>query len=139
MMTSECALMSILERRIRRGAGWRLSSGSRPPADPQVPPITMPTLHFVIGKRIPQQAKFRFVAEAASLLLFFDFFAVFFSKNNVPLKIAPKIGNFTESATIFAETGTVYGIHKQIKTYKNKKSSRIHNCKRNPHSVCWIQ
>ena len=34
--------------------------------------------------------------------------------NIVPLKIAPKKGEFAESATVFAESRTVCGIHKQM-------------------------
>ena len=32
----------------------------------------------------------------------------------VPLKIAPNVGVFAESATVFAEPKTVCGIHKQM-------------------------
>ena len=75
------------------------------------------TVYFVHCKRIPQQAKVRFVAESATLLVFFDLLRCFgFDKQipkTLPLKIAPKIGDFAESATVFAESRSICRIHKQ--------------------------
>ena len=49
------------------------------------------------------------------------FFALMDSTNKylktVPLKIAPKIVEFAESATSFAESKTVFGVHKQTIRY----------------------
>ena len=47
------------------------------------------TVRSVHCKRIPQLAKIRFVADFATLLIFFELLL---------LKIAPKIGKFAESA-----------------------------------------
>ena len=74
-------------------------------------------MHFAHSKRYPQQVKIKFVAESAKLLLFFDHLCcliIFAGYNNVPLKMAPQIGKFAESATEFAESRTVCGIHRQI-------------------------
>ena len=53
--------------------------------------------------RIPQ---IKFVAVSATLLLFFDFCCFWI--------VAPKIGEFADSAIVFAESRTVCGIRQQI-------------------------
>ena len=73
-------------------------------------------------KWIPQQAKLRFVAEFASLLLFFDLHCCFgFQKQKLRkinlLKIDPKLGAIAESATVFAESRIVCGIHNQAQRH----------------------
>ena len=73
-------------------------------------------MHSVVCKRIPQQAQIRFVAECATLLHFFDLICCFGFHKQIPktlmFKVTPKISEFAESATVFAEPRTVCGIHK---------------------------
>ena len=60
-------------------------------------------MHSVYCKQNPQQAKIRFVAESATLLLFFDILCCFGLQ---------KVGEFAESTTVFAESRTVCENHK---------------------------
>ena len=100
------------------------------------------TVHFMHCKRIPQQAKIRSVAESATLLLFFDLLRCFEFNKQIPKtlyrsKSLHKKG-FAESATVFAESRIVCGIHKQIIRHlytsvaQFKRNPQIWN----PHFVC---
>ena len=75
-------------------------------------------LHSVQCKRIQQQAKIEFVPKYATTLLFWSSLLFWIPQTNtyntMALNIAPKIGKFAEAATVFAELGTVCGIHEHI-------------------------
>ena len=91
------------------------------------PHFVCQTVRSVHCKLNPQQAKIIFVAESATILWFSLLWSASFlwpslmfwipsaiTENSVSLKILPKLGEFAESTTVFAESGPVSEIHKQI-------------------------
>ena len=100
-------------------------------------------MHFVHCERN------QIVAESAILLLFFDILCCFGFHNKYfkpcTTQNCSKIGEFAESATVFAESRTVCGIHKQILRHEYSYIELLRNpqlkaesanCKWNSHFVC---
>ena len=111
------------------------------------------TVHFVNCKRIPQQAKTRYVVESATLLFFFapvcwfGFYGQIAKTLNCS-KLLQKQVTLRNPQIILWNPEQVCGIHEQIIIHvfskiklsrKPQLSVESANCKRNPQIVCGIR
>ena len=81
-------------------------------------------MHSAHCKRIPQQAKIRFVAESTTVLLFLDLFCCFGFHRQIPKKLyCSKLLELVEAATVFRN-------HEIQCNLWNSETNK--NCKLNP-------
>ena len=84
------------------------------------------TVHFVNCKRIPLQAKIRFLADSATLLFFFDFLCCFGFRGRIAKtlycsKALQKQANLRNSQQNVSNREPVCGVHGRILIYMFSK------------------